>query len=209
MEEIKNYIISQENTYKIPMEELQAMIRSGEAAKQLHAHDKIVLTFDGREELHEIIAIDAENLADKSLKHSITLQPVRLIGEPKPFDEDGKNAWSTSSIRKYLNSDEFITRYAEDMKKYVALVEKETEGDAPTVDRFFLLSLDEIRGGYPAFQTEKDRIKVDLEGETDWHFLRSAFRGHACNTWCVYASGYVYNGSAISAYRFAPACVIA
>ena len=86
MEEIKNYIISQENTYKMPMEEL-----------------------------HEIIAIDAENLVDKSLKHSITLQPVRLIGEPKPFDEDGKNVWSTSSIRKYLNSDEFITRYAEDM----------------------------------------------------------------------------------------------
>lgn len=209
MEEIKNYIISQENTYKMPMEELQAMIRSGEAAKQLHAHDKIVLTFDGREELHEIIAIDAENLVDKSLKHSITLQPVRLIGEPKPFDEDGKNVWSTSSIRKYLNSDEFITRYAEDMKKYTALVEKETEGDAPTVDRFFLLSLDEIGGGYPAFQTEKDRIKVDLEGETDWHFLRSASRGYACITWYVNASGYVISGYAFYAYRFAPACVIA
>lgn len=209
MEEIKNYIISQENTYKMPMEELQAMIRSGEAAKQLHAHDKIVLTFDGREELHEIIAIDAENLVDKYLKHSITLQPVRLIGEPKPFDEDGKNVWSTSSIRKYLNSDEFITRYAEDMKKYTALVEKETEGDAPTVDRFFLLSLDEIRGGYPAFQTEKDRIKVDLEGETDWHFLRSAYRGVACDTWYVSASGYVNSSSAIGANRFAPACVIA
>ena len=203
MEEIKNYIISQENTYKMPMEELQAMIRSGEAAKQLHAHDKIVLTFDGREELHEIIAIDAENLVDKSLKHSITLQP-------KPFDEDGKNVWSTSSIRKYLNSDEFITRYAEDMKKYTALVEKETKGDAPTVDKFFLLSLDEIGGGYPAFQTEKDRIKVDLEGETDWHFLRSAGRGFACVTWYVNASGNVdYGYYAFDAYRFAPACVIA
>ena len=34
--------------------------------------------------------------------------------------------------------------------------------------------------------------------------LRSAFRGYACNAWCVYSSGSVYGSNASNAYRFAP-----
>ena len=78
-----------------------------------------------------------------------------------------------------------------------------------TQDRFFLLSKDEVCGGYPAFKTERDRIKTDLNGETDWHRLRSAYRGNAHYTWCVNASGDVYGSHAINAFRFAPTCVIA
>ena len=38
--------------------------------------------------------------------------------------------------------------------------------------------------------------------------LRSAFRGHACYTWYVYASGYVSNSHACWANRCSPACKI-
>ena len=206
---VGNYIINQENTYKMPLEKFQEVIRNGEAAKTFKVHDKIVLTFDGREELHEIIGIDAEELVDKNLKHSVTIQPVRLIGEERAFDEDGCNDWSKCSLRKYINSKEFISRYAEDIEKYTALVIKKNGNYEDTQDRFFLLSKDEVCGGYPAFKTERDRIKTDLNGETDWHRLRSAYRGHANNAWYVNACGYVNNYYAFYALRFAPACVIA
>ena len=169
---VGNYIINQENTYKMPLEKFQEVIRDGEAAKTFKVHDKIVLTFDGREELHEIIGIDAEELVDKNLKHSVTIQPVRLIGEERAFDEDGCNDWSKCSLRKYINSKEFISRYAEDIEKYTALVIKKNGNYEDTQDRFFLLSKDEVCGGYPVFKTERDRIKTDLNGETDWHRLR-------------------------------------
>lgn len=205
---VGNYIINQENTYKMPLEKFQEVIRNGEAAKTFKVHDKIVLTFDEREELHEIIGIDTEELVDKNLKHSVTIQPVRLIREEMAFDEDGCNDWSKCSLRKYINSKEFISRYAEDIEKYTALVIKKNGNYEDTQDRFFLLSKDEVCGGYPVFKTERDRIKTDLNGETDWHRLRSANRGSASSTWCVSASGNV-NSNAIYAHRFAPACVIA
>lgn len=206
---VGNFIINQENTYKMPLEKFQEVIRNEEAAKTFKVHDKIVLTFDGREELHEIIGIDAEELVDKDLKHSVTIQPVRLIGEERAFDEDGCNEWNKCSLRKYINSKEFISRYAEDIEKYTALVIKKNGNYEDTQDRFFLLSKDEVCGGYPVFKTERDRIKTDLNGETDWHRLRSAYRGYAHYAWYVNASGIVSNSSAIDANRFAPACVIA
>ena len=61
---------------------------------------------------------------------------------------------------------------------------------------------------YQRFRSERDCVKVNPEQETEWHWTRSAYRGYASITWNVYASGYVYNGSAVSSYRFAPACVI-
>ena len=206
---VGNYIINQENTYKMTLEKFQEVIRNGEAQKTFKVHDKIVLTFDGREELHEIIGIDAEELVDKDLKNSVTIQPVHLIGEERAFDEDNCNNWAKSSLRRYINSQEFISRYAEDMERYTALVIKKNGNYEDTQDRFFLLSKDEVSGGYPAFKTERDRIKTDLNGETDWHRLRSAYRGSANNTWYVSASGNVYGISAVYAFRFAPACVIA
>ena len=196
---VGNFIVNQENTYKMPLETFQAVIRNGEAAKTFKVHDKIVLTFDGREELHEIIGIDAEELVDKNLKNSVTIQPVRLIGEEMAFDEDGCNDWSKCSLRKYINSKEFISRYAEDVEKYAALVIKKNGNYEDTQDRFFLLSKDEVCGGYPAFKN----------GETDWHRLRSAGRGNAYNTWYVVACGSVVSGNAIVANRFAPAWVVA
>lgn len=179
MEEIKNYITNQVNTYNMPLEVFQGMIRNREAAERFKPHDSILLTFDGKEEQFEIIGIDAEELVDKELKHSVTLQAMRLIGEERPFDEDGCNDWGKCSLRTYMQSEEFLSRFAEDMKKYTALVIKKNGRYEDTQDRFFILSKDEVCGGYPAFKTERDRIKVDMNGETDWHRLRSAIRCNA------------------------------
>ena len=102
-----------------------------------------------------------------------------------------------------------------------------------TYDKFFLPSLEEMHcapqiagegevwpywsraseskeplaqyGTYPQMRT------FGLENKTNAQYvrLRSAGRGGANGTWCVYASGYVSSSNAINAYRFAPACVIA
>lgn len=101
-----------------------------------------------------------------------------------------------------------------------------------TYDKFFLPSLEEMHcapqiagegevwpywsraseskeplaqyGTYPQMRT------FGLENKTNAQYvrLRSAYRGVAFNTWCVYASGYVYGSYAINANRFAPACVL-
>lgn len=209
MEEIKNYIVNQTNTYRMPLEVLQNIVRKGEAAERIKVHDSILLTFDGKEEQFEIIGIDAEELVDKNLKHSVTLQAVRLIGEERLFDEDGCNDWSKCSLRTYLQSEEFLSRFTEDMKKYTALVIKKNGRYEDTQDRFFILSKDEICGGYQAFKTERDRSKINMYGETDCYCLRSAYRGYANFVLNVLTSGYVYYSSASYAYRFAPTFVIA
>jgi hypothetical protein len=61
----------------------------------------------------------------------------------------------------------------------------------------------------PGIKKERDGVKANDKGETDWHWLRSANRGSACYTWNVNSSGYVSNGhGATYSLRFAPVCVI-
>lgn len=58
-------------------------------------------------------------------------------------------------------------------------------------------------GGHP--------VTYAINGKTSAQYvrLRSVYIGNACRTWCVGASGYVYNnGGATGSFRFAPACVI-
>lgn len=60
------------------------------------------------------------------------------------------------------------------------------------------------------YGTYPERITYAIEDKTSPQSvrLRSASRGTANSTWGVLSSGYVYTGSAISALRCAPACVI-
>lgn len=206
---MKAFITEQRNTYRMSMEELQKAVRSGAAKEQLKVHDRFLFVFDGKLAAFEVIGLDAEKLADPELKHSVTLMAVDLIGENRPFDEDGNNKWDKSSLRAYLQSEKFMQRFEEDVKKYVAPVIKTTNENMETKDLFFILSKEEAEGGYPAFKTERDRIKVNPDGETDWYFLRSAYRGNASYTWYVNSSGYVNNYYASVAYRFAQAFTIA
>lgn len=100
------------------------------------------------------------------------------------------NKYEGSNIQAYARG-EFLNEVPPELK---ALVSEQG---------FFPLSIDEVRRYLP---TEGDRIAVDDGGETVWWCLRSAYRSSAYNVWTVYASGTVTNGTAGSAYRFAPAC---
>ena len=59
-------------------------------------------------------------------------------------------------------------------------------------------------GTYPQMRT----FAVENHTSPQTIRLRSAYRGYACNTWYVYASGYVTNSTAYWANRCSPACKI-
>ena len=158
--------------------------------------------------IFDIIGYDAEKLMDPG-KHSMTLWMRDLLFEEIPFSAEGNNKWEDSDIRKYLQSDSFIKRFEPGFRKLLSPVYKDNGKFPETYDVFFLLSKEELEGGYEYINTEADRVKVDENGETDWHWTRSASRGNANSTWCVNASGCVDYSYARWAYRFSPACVIA
>lgn len=158
--------------------------------------------------IFDIIGYDSEKLADKDKKHSMTLWMRDLLFDEMAFDEEGSNRWENSSIRKYINSKAFIERFEPGFRKLLSPVYKKNDDRADTKDTFFLLSKEELEGGYEFFKTERDRVKVNKKGETDWHWTRSAGRGGAGNPWYVDTSGYVNYSNAIWARRFSPACVI-
>ena len=158
--------------------------------------------------IFDIVGYDAEKLMDPG-KHSMTLWMRDLLFEEMPFSAEGNNKWEDSDIRKYLQSDGFIKRFEPGFRKLLSPVYKDN-GEAPeTYDVFFLLSKEELKGGYEFINTEADRVKINENGETDWHWTRSAGRGTANYPWCVTTSGYVSGNSARWASRFSPACVIA
>lgn len=199
------------------LEGIQEIVRAGEAGVVFPVGSQLVITFDGKPALYDVIGIDAEEPADTNLKHSMTIQAHTLL-EKRPFDTKGRygsNVWETSELRAYLNSEEYAKRY-EDLVPYLAAVRKKNNSGADTIDTFFLPSreeygdVDEVEP-YEYYKTgEIARVKADEDGETDWHWTRSAYRGYAYYVWLVYASGYVYSyGTASTPLRFAPACVIA
>ena len=158
--------------------------------------------------IFDIIGYDAEKLMDPG-KHSMTLWMHDLLFEEMPFSAEGNNKWEDSDIRKYLQSDSFIKRFEPGFRKLLSPVYKDNGKFPETYDVFFLLSKEELEGGYEYINTEADRVKVNENGENDVHWTRSANRGYAYSTWAVVASGSVYSGYANWAHRFSPACVIA
>ena len=79
--------------------------------------------FDGKEVPYDVIGFDVEELADKTLDHSMTIQAHVAI-EAREFDtkgDYGSNVWADSELREYLQSDEFKERFA-DLIPYQSLV---------------------------------------------------------------------------------------
>lgn len=195
---------------KLTWEELGETIEAGKAQEFFGGKGSISVEVEGiGTVIFDIIGYDAEKLAEDK-QHSITLWMRNLILDKMAFSTEGNNKWEDSDIRKYLQSDSFIKRFEPGFRKLLSPVYKDN-GEAPeTYDVFFLLSKEELEGGYEYIKTEADRVKVDENGETDVHWTRSASRGAASNAWCVGSSSSVGgSGSASWAYRFSPACVIA
>ena len=192
------------------LEEIGQIVYEGRAREFFGEKGSISVEIEGvGTAIFDIIGYDAEKLMDPG-KHSMTLWMRDLLFEEMPFSAGGNNKWEDSDIRKYLQSDSFIKRFEPGFRKLLSPVYKDN-GEAPeTYDVFFLLSKEELKGGYEFINTEADRVKVDKNGETDWHWTRSATRGNASSTWYVYSSGNVDSYTcAIWTYRFSPACVIA
>ena len=190
-------------------EEIGQIIYEGRSREVFGGKGSISVEMEGvGTVIFDIIGYDAEKLMDPG-KHSMTLWMRDLLFEGMPFSVEGNNKWEESDIRKHINSEEFINRFETGFRELICPVYKDNGERIDTVDRFFLLSKEELEGGYEYIKTEADRVKVDENGETDVHWTRSAYRGSASHAWFVHASGNVDINNAYCAYRFSPACVIA
>ena len=158
----------------------------------------------------KILDYDKDKSAMDPTAHTATVWFERLEFDERPFDRNGSNKWEKCSLRKDINNVEFKNRFEEGFRKLLTPVLKKNDGGEDTLDTFFLLSREELEGEerYRGIEAEKDRIKVNPDGETDWHWTRSAYRGPASYAWSVSPSGYVGVSYAASASRFAPACVL-
>lgn len=194
---------------KLTWEELGEIIEAGKTREFFGGKGSISVEMEGAGAvIFDIIGYDAEKLAEDK-QHSITLWMRNLILDKMAFSTEDNNKWEESDIRKHINSEEFINRFEAGFRELICPVYKDNGDCVDTVDRFFLLSKEELEGGYEYINTEADRVKVDENGETDAHWTRSANRGNASTTWCVNASGAVTYNYATWAPRFSPACVIA
>lgn len=195
------------------LDELRALIRNGEIQNHVSVGDTIWIMFDGKEVPYDVIGFDVEELADKTLDHSMTIQAHVAI-EAREFDtkgDYGSNVWADSELREYLQSDEFKERFA-DLIPYLAKVKKNNSNGEQTEDLFFLLSKEEFdpeETPYEFYENKANRVKFTEDGNTCRHWTRSAHRGSSGNTWCVYSDGSVSNYYAYWANRCAPACTIA
>lgn len=195
------------------LDELRALIRSGEIQNHVSVGDTIWIMFDGKEVPYDVIGFDAEELVDKTLDHSMTIQAHVAI-EAREFDtkgDYGSNVWADSELREYLQSDEFKERFA-DLIPYLAKVKKNNSNGEQTEDLFFLLSTEEFdpeETPYEFYENKANRVKFTEDGNTCRHWTRSANRGSSPTTWYVNSGGTVNNHDANWAYRCAPACTIA
>lgn len=130
------------------LDELRALIRNGEIQNHVSVGDTIWIMFDGKEVPYDVIGFDVEELADKTLDHSMTIQAHVAI-EAREFDtkgDYGSNVWADSELREYLQSDEFKERFA-DLIPYLAKVKKNNSNGEQTEDLFFLLLKRGVRPG--------------------------------------------------------------
>ena len=95
----------------------------------------------------------------------MTLWARNLLFESMPFSASGSNKWEDSDIRHFLNNKEFVERFEPSFRKLLSMVYKDNGEDPETFDVFFLLSKEELEGGYEFIKTEADRVKTDKDGE--------------------------------------------
>ena len=145
------------------LDELRALIRNGEIQNHVSVGDTIWIMFDGKEVPYDVIGFDVEELADKTLDHSMTIQAHVAI-EAREFDtkgDYGSNVWADSELREYLQSDEFKERFA-DLIPYLAKVKKNNSNGEQTEDLFSLLSKEEFdpeETPYEFYENKANRVK--------------------------------------------------
>lgn len=196
----------------ITLDELRTLVRNEEIQKFVSVEDTIWIMFDGKEVPYDVIGFDAEELADKTLEHSMTIQ-AHIAIERRPFDTKGDytNSWADSELRKYLQSDEFKERFT-DLVPFLATVKKNNSNGKQTEDLFFLLSKEELEPEgtpYEFYQNKANRVKFTENGCTCRHWTRTEYGGYSLANLCVYSDGHISGADAYWDIRCAPACIIA
>lgn len=161
--------------------------------------------------------LNAKGLNWFAPKEKFDIRPDQFnkYGFMSGFDDDFLSAIKPVKVTTALNTVEGFDKTTED-----------------TFDIFFLPSLEQmnvvpqlanVEGPYFEYWRQRGGVdhllaqygtypeyKTPAINSTSPQFvrLRSASRGHALNTWSVYASGYVYYYYASHAIRFSPVCVI-
>lgn len=192
-------------------EQIEEILAAGKARETFGEDGQITVQVEGiGTALLNILDYDKDKAADSDMR-TMTLQFADLPFDEMPFDENDCTKWEESSIRRNMNSIGFKERFEEGFRRLLVPVLKENGDRKATLDTFFLLSVEEMKGEekkYQRFRSERDCVKVNPKKETDWHWTRSADRGNANVTWSVFASGNVNGTYAANSHRFAPACVI-
>lgn len=127
---------------------------------------------------------------------TITIQQITKC-KASPFNRNDSNEYEGSDAQKYCTG-EWLNNLPEGLRSRVVGVP-------------FLLSKEEVKSGekYPFYKDTRNWLKTNTDGEIDWWWTRSAYRGHGCRVWSVYPSGYVYyNIAATNSFPLAPACAI-
>lgn len=191
--------------------EIKNILAAGKAKETFGIEGQLTVKIDGKKEaVLDILDYDEDRVTEQGV-NTMTVQFRDLIFPKLPFDENRRNRWKKSSIREYLNGKEFKDMIEEGFRNMIIPAIKECDSDEETVDDFFLLSIEEMKDEekkYARFRTERDKVKVDESGSTDWHWTRSAYRSNSYGTWYVNSHGSVDGTDATNALRFAPACVI-
>lgn len=152
---------------------------------------------------HVIIGMDVED----GFSHSMTVQRHDKIRD-YVFSENGRNDYSKSDVRAYLNGD-----YKNDLpEEFVEAVKPVQIDGMDGEDMFFLLSSDDLDledSKYPFYHSRANRTHYDEDGFAAWWWLRDPYTGYSSYARYVLTAGSISHGTANSGYGVAPACVIA
>lgn len=127
---------------------------------------------------------------------TITIQQITKC-KASPFNRNDSNEYEGSDAQKYCTG-EWLNNLPEGLRSRVVGIP-------------FLLSKEEVKSGekYPFYKDTRNWLKMNTDGEIDWWWTRSAYRGNGCFAWSVTPSGAVYGYYAAgNSFAAAPACAI-
>lgn len=186
--------------------ELIAHIQSGET-RDILIGDRVIVKFRQQDIVMDVIGIDADG------QHTITLQSHNVLPYVAEYDENMSYNWQKSSLRKALNAQsvmEDIEVENPGLTDYI-MSRRCNELSDGSADKIFILSEQEIMGGYEYYDRRLHKlntpIKIDDDGECRGYWLRSVSKSRGTGTW-YYGTGYISRAAMGMKYAVAPCAVV-
>jgi hypothetical protein len=214
----ENHFFKENNMKEIRISDLEV----GEKIEFGHING-VPLVWRIAEYNHQGFPLDTTTIITEGTIGNITFAPAN------PLDKDhdrrlwGSNRYRDSYVRKYLNSDEFLNAvFTPD--ELAGIVETEIKTKQPDIDggeidtaldRLFLISMSEagledegMEGSILKLLRERNNLlAVDINGDSDWWWLRSAVVSNSAGVRHVLAGGSSYSNDAYSGFvGVRPAC---